>query len=201
MTLKYSTGVRWLFLILSLLIVSCNNESRVAKQLQNIKLPFKTIILEGWEGNLLDVQKDFPGGKLTRGSIKKRIAALYSLKVTMPDINVSGNLRIHQREEDINQTKQSYLPVRVLYIPCNDSEELKNNYKSIKTFLKQEFSVGNNSNTIKAKDGYFIKFTPDYSDGISIDIEVNESENNKYNSNKKYIEIILQRPQTIKTDK
>jgi hypothetical protein len=79
------------------------------------------------------------------------------------------------------------LPVRVLRIPYNNQEELQNFSKAIKLFLKNEFSAGDKSNTIKGKEGYLIPFTSDdMSEGINVEIEIKER------NNKSYIEFILQ---------
>jgi hypothetical protein len=184
--LKSLNNIKLLLLFL-IILTTCSCEPRVSKQAQEIQLPLKTIIIEKWDSNLLELQELFPGGVLRRGSINKRIAASYFLKVKMPNINLSGNLNIHQSEKHINEANPTSLPVRVLRIPYNNQEELQNFSKAIKLFLKNEFSAGDKSNTIKGKEGYLIPFTSDdMSEGINVEIEIKER------NNKSYIEFILQ---------
>ena len=184
--LKHLTIIR-LSLIFLIILSGCSGEPVVLEQTQEIQLPFRSIIIAGWDKNLLDLQEIFPGGTLQRGNIKERQAASYYLKINMPDIKISGNLNIHQREQEIQESNPTSFPVRVLKIPVNNQEELRNYSNTLKLFLKNEFSAGDKSSTIKGKEGYLIPFTSDISEGVNVGIEIKER------SSKKYIEFILQK--------
>ena len=60
-----------LSLIFLIILSGCNGEPIVPEQTQEIQLPFRSIIIERWDKNLLDLQEIFPGGALQKGNIKE----------------------------------------------------------------------------------------------------------------------------------
>ncbi len=126
-------------LLMIVFFLGCDSGSKINTPLTVVKTTLKNAIELGWDKNILNMYETFPGGKVIRGNLKKRIAARYILKVKLLDIDAIGNLTFHQREENLKKGTWHDYPIRIVTLKGLPQEKLKTKFEEIQEYIKATY--------------------------------------------------------------